>query len=329
MIIVGFHRSGTSMLTRILHKAGLFVGEELLGGIPSNPYGHFEDKEILSFHDRVLGAQGFSWMFDGDADELVVPPGEEHWMRTFVGRRNSLHDKWGFKDPRVCLFLPQWSRVAESAMYVVVFRDFLETTQSLLNRQSRDIILQQGDKNAHLRFWRDPGLALRMWVSHNRAVLRFVERRRASVLCVRHRQLLAGYPLLQQLRERGFDLDGKPDQEMVDPEATNTRLGPLIGLQDPALAEARRLWARIEGVTGGKDFDIDERIAEAVELSATNAFDGHLPGVGSHDPKLMREYNQLFSQSRRSPAAKETQLPEAPQARAGAAPDGSEADPGR
>ena len=47
LIVAGFHRSGTSLVCQLLHRAGLFLGYDLLGPAFSNPHGHFEDTEVL------------------------------------------------------------------------------------------------------------------------------------------------------------------------------------------------------------------------------------------------------------------------------------------
>jgi len=38
LIVAGFHRSGTSLVCQVLHRAGLFLGYDLLGAVFSNPY---------------------------------------------------------------------------------------------------------------------------------------------------------------------------------------------------------------------------------------------------------------------------------------------------
>ena len=294
LIVVGFHRSGTSMATRILHGAGLFVGDSLLGAIPSNPYGHFEDTDILAFHDKMLEANGSSWTFDGDARSLHVSDADLRWMRNFAGRRNTLHRLWGFKDPRVCLFLAHWNRVVEDAFYFFVFRDFLETTQSILNRQSIDILKKNGDRRKHLEFWKNPGLALRMWVSSIRAMISFVEAHSEQVHCVRHRQLLDGYPMIELLNKRfGLDLDEAVQNDLVDRTVTTTDVESLPCLDDPALVEARDLWSKVERLTEGRDYDLDVRIASVAKQSDAQLWEP-FSVVGRDDLDGWREYQRLF-----------------------------------
>ena len=64
LIIGGFHRSGTSATARLLHRAGLFLGYELLEALPSNPYGHFEDREVVDLHRHILNGNEQTWLVD-------------------------------------------------------------------------------------------------------------------------------------------------------------------------------------------------------------------------------------------------------------------------
>ncbi|ABN70622.1 hypothetical protein Smar_1536 [Staphylothermus marinus F1] len=43
VVVLGMHRSDTSMIAGILNILGVYMGERLLGASWSNPLGHFED----------------------------------------------------------------------------------------------------------------------------------------------------------------------------------------------------------------------------------------------------------------------------------------------
>ena len=47
LVVVGMHRSGTSLTTNWLQKCGLDIGAKLEGKEFSNPDGHFEDIDFL------------------------------------------------------------------------------------------------------------------------------------------------------------------------------------------------------------------------------------------------------------------------------------------
>ena len=60
-LILGVHRSGTSLLTQGLVAAGAVVGEFADIRDPDNPDGYLEHPEVRVFNDRLLAVLGASW----------------------------------------------------------------------------------------------------------------------------------------------------------------------------------------------------------------------------------------------------------------------------
>ena len=171
LIIAGFHRSGTSAVARSFHLGGLFLGEELLGSEPSNPYGHFEDKDVIDIHQDLLEVNRTDWKSHRAFDPIVP---DETWarMRELVDARNALGKPWGFKDPRVCLFLPLWLHLVPDAQVFLVYRNPAEAIRSLHMRHSRQLIEGKGRPESHLEFWQIPDLGARMWLHYHQTLLR-------------------------------------------------------------------------------------------------------------------------------------------------------------
>ena len=61
--ILGMHRSGTSLVTRVVNILGAYIGEEeeLFLVKPDNPMGNCEHYAINSIHDRILMEMGRRW----------------------------------------------------------------------------------------------------------------------------------------------------------------------------------------------------------------------------------------------------------------------------
>ena len=61
--ILGMHRSGTSLLTRMLNLIGVYLGPEQLLMHPNfaNPRGFWEHDEIVSLNDEILRRLGGIW----------------------------------------------------------------------------------------------------------------------------------------------------------------------------------------------------------------------------------------------------------------------------
>jgi hypothetical protein len=250
LIIAGFHRSGTSATAQLLQRAGLFLGYELLDALPTNPYGHFEDREMVTFHSQVLADNEQTWMV---GEPLLPVIGPQRWqrMRGMIERRNSEHALWGFKDPRACLFLPAWKYLLPDAKVLIVYRHFSATTRSLGQRHSGDLFEGRGSGPLHRRFFRDPDLALRMWLVHNKALLRFARAYPGDTLTVSVDMIRDGFPLCWALNRRWrLGLDDVPTGEVFDSSVTIGRPSEKQPVSDRRLiGQVNATWRALEGLS--------------------------------------------------------------------------------
>jgi hypothetical protein len=226
LIVAGFHRSGTSLVCQLLHRAGLFLGYDLLGAVFSNPYGHFEDVEIYDLHERILADNGYDWLVSKPFLPVITDP---HWrtMESIIGRRNAEHGLWGFKDPRVCLFMMPWKHLLPDAKTLLVYRHFADTTYSLGRRQSVELLRDpEGITRKYRRFWEEPDLALRMWLTSNEALLSFARVYPEDTLAVSLDMVQGGFPVVRAVNLRwGLGLAEVPAAEVFDPAVTKRRPG--------------------------------------------------------------------------------------------------------
>jgi hypothetical protein len=150
--IAGMHRSGTSMVARLLHECGLNLGpvEQLLPGQPDNPEGFWEHPAFVAINDDILKAAGGSW----NVLPICQIEGMSDIWRPFRERAGALPaeigltEPWGWKDPRTSLTMPFWNAVWSDLRVVVCIRNPMEVAQSLLNRDGYSYL-------TGLRLWRD------------------------------------------------------------------------------------------------------------------------------------------------------------------------------
>lgn len=226
LIVAGFHRSGTSLVCQLLHRAGLFLGYDLLEAAFSNPHGHFEDTKVLNLHRQILADNGKTWLVSKPFLPVVIEP---HWqsMEQMVRLRNAEHNLWGFKDPRVCLFMMIWKHLLPNAKVLLVYRHFSDTTYSLGRRQSTELLSNPtGPPRIYRRFWEEPDLALRMWLTHNEALLTFARTYPEDTLAVSLDMVENGFPVIRAINRRwGLGLGEVPASEVFDPTVTGRRSG--------------------------------------------------------------------------------------------------------
>ena len=234
LIVAGFHRSGTSATARLLHHAGVHLGDELVGERLSNPFGHYEDVAVVQIHQALLADNGRDWQID---EELLPAISATRWeeMQSFIARREGGHPLWGFKDPRVCVFLQAWKHLLPEARVVAVYRHYADAVDSLHRREARLLLAGSGNLDLHRRFWEVPALALRMWMVHNRALLEFAAAHRDDVLVVSFDAVLAGAPLVDEAERRWrLGLHPAPTFEAVTPGFPGVERSP-IRVADPGL----------------------------------------------------------------------------------------------
>lgn len=199
LVIGGMHRSGTSLTASLLHGAGLFIGERLMGPYQGNEKGHFEDLDFYEFHKRALTAageheDGFVTMGRPQVATELVPE-----ALALVAERRSRGVPWGWKDPRTTHFLDFWQGLVPEARFLFVFRSPWEVVDSLVRRGDRPV-------------QEDPSLAIRSWLHGNRQILDFV-RRHPDACLVREVSQVAADPaeVCAALRDRlGIPLGEPP-----------------------------------------------------------------------------------------------------------------------
>lgn len=138
LMILGMHRSGTSVTASWLEKCGVNIGKRLLGSSFSNQTGHYEDVDFLEVHQEILRRNGLAEQGTKRirAGKLPVPSDLRERLARLLKERENQDRGWGFKEPRACLFLDTYRELAPKARYLVVYRDAESVVDSLLRRST-------------------------------------------------------------------------------------------------------------------------------------------------------------------------------------------------
>jgi hypothetical protein len=115
VIVLGMHRSGTSLCSHILSALGIDMADDI-GVNVGNDKGHWERWEIVEFHDRILRLFNREWGRFHDfalpvawwADPRVAQIRRE--IVTFLEKRMG-NGYFGFKDPRTVRLIPVWHQI--------------------------------------------------------------------------------------------------------------------------------------------------------------------------------------------------------------------------
>jgi tetratricopeptide (TPR) repeat protein len=273
LICTGFHRSATSVTANYLKNSGLNLGFNLMPGSISNPKGHYEDLGAVRLHDEQLKNSTTSWQFYDECALTVEPD----FLKNYVQSRYKQAKQWGVKDPRACLFLNDWkSALNGDGRFLFVARHWSSCLESLLNRHSNDFahnLLKIEQDNYGFKFWRDPTLAAKMWLSYNQRIIEFVSANKEISLVITQRALFEGAPLIERINTKlGFDLNSEADlpfDASLIRDQANSRIftGLSIGLQH----RLNQTWEKLVSLADFKsDDETPQIVVQAVDVELVN-----------------------------------------------------------
>ena len=146
VIIIGMHRSGTSLLTRLLEKLGLFVGH--------NKDDNHEAIFFLLINNRMMSCSGGGWRRPEHFERLIK--NEKHLndlkkyalsklasseFESYSGGHfdqfREMPGPWGWKDPRNTYTLPVWLSIFHDAKIINIVRHGVDVAHSLHERYKR------------------------------------------------------------------------------------------------------------------------------------------------------------------------------------------------
>jgi hypothetical protein len=168
VVVLGMHRSGTSVITRAMETMGADLGSKLGSPVAGvNDKGFFEDVDIVGIDEAVLGAAGGRWDDFSPINLDKIEPAKMAVMRAHAATvlREKCKDKiFAVKDPRIPRLLPFWQPVFDQlglqVVYVIAVRNPVSVGRSLEKRDGFAL-----DKS------------YRLWLAHMVPALRATEQK--------------------------------------------------------------------------------------------------------------------------------------------------------
>lgn len=200
--VVGMHRSGTSMVARMLEAGGVSFGPstDLAGPNDDNPYGFWEHEGIRRVNEELLAKLGGDWrnppLISAAALQAAVSEDLEQRATSLLDAVAAGSPAYGWKDPRTSLLLPFWlQHVGDQVKAICCLRHPSAVAASLAKRNQLPA-----------------GLSSFLWQEYTAAAHQALAQ--ADVLVVAYESILAD-PLAQAQRMRAH-LEGVVD---LDTEA--------------------------------------------------------------------------------------------------------------
>lgn len=139
VLVLGMHRSGTSITAGLLNLLGLNLGRHLMAPAPDNPKGFWENLDVVAINESLLAGLDRHW------DDVRGLPQDWRFspaagaagdaIGALVDAEFSESPRWAIKDPRLCLTAPLWRDVLHARgvrpVFLLMVRHPEEVIQSL------------------------------------------------------------------------------------------------------------------------------------------------------------------------------------------------------
>jgi hypothetical protein len=108
IFVIGMHRSGTSMVARLLNLMGAYFGPEGIstGSGQENPKGFWERKDVRALNNQILYAANSDWDRVSDFSLEKIASQDLDTINQQLQRlilELDAHRPWFLKEPRFCL----------------------------------------------------------------------------------------------------------------------------------------------------------------------------------------------------------------------------------
>jgi len=139
VVVLGMHRSGTSLVAGILERLGVNMGKRQIGIHWSNPLGHYENVDFVKMDDMILNVAGGAWDDPPEISSILEVSSNEKLLRKIQEVVKKNEDRiWGWKVPTTSLTIELYLPFLRNPYFIICYRDPQEIVKSLQKRDGMD-----------------------------------------------------------------------------------------------------------------------------------------------------------------------------------------------
>ena len=189
-VILGMHKSGTTLISNLLHQAGINMIEY---GANLQEYDHkggkMERQSFLKINNLLLKSEhvlsldiplNVNFQVDQDITSLI---------RDEIAECGKLYMHWGFKDPRTCVTYPIWKKFLPEHKIIAVFRHPMQVMSHYLKYFKYSKKIEVAFK------------ALKMYYAYNYKVLEYISNHDTPSILINYHDLMTDKGVIQALEK--------------------------------------------------------------------------------------------------------------------------------
>ncbi len=241
-VVLGMHKSGTTLVSEILHRSGVRMGEgrDVDGEYDDGVF--FERSDVRELNQAILGFGDPAHTHPAPRRLAAAEPVRLR-MREIIRKAEAPGGDWGFKDPRTCLTYPLWREELPAHRLIGVVRSLPEVASHYRRKDPGPFLT-----------WR----VVRTWCDYNEGILRALEQARGDGVLLAYEELMRSGAELARLSA----FVGRPLRDTRNSERYRSR----------ASGGARLALTRLLRRGGGRSDPA--RIARALASARAHQLDG-------------------------------------------------------
>lgn len=214
-IILGMHKSGTTLVSRLLMEAGVHMGSfDMSKGYDAG--NQLEMQEAVRINKDLLGiGDTFSLNVQQPLEAERITKQDLEKGESLVEKLNQQYPHWGFKDPRTCLTYNYWEKIIPDHRLIMVYRHPAEVMNHYFRRRYSPTTI--------LRIVR----ALGCWTAYNSLLLEILTQKKDILLLNFSVLMSTNAELLRLEKFTGLPVKDIRDQKSYRSRGTKSLYYPL------------------------------------------------------------------------------------------------------
>ena len=203
-VILGMHKSGTTLVSQILHHSGINMGD-IDTHVSYDRGNKYERASVVALNMEILGLKDHGIIGFKVPDKLELTRGQHDRMRAIIRDCNKAYIDWGFKDPRTALTYPVWASELPEHKIIAVYRPIAEIWPRFRFEPKHHAY-----KNPY-RAW----LLVKRWCEHNSRILSYLRSTGSEFIVLSYPDFMAGDAEFKRLQGFvGMELNDKRSKDL-------------------------------------------------------------------------------------------------------------------